>query len=324
MSDAGRTPPALAGAIWIAALLHAAPEFPGRNLALQNVRRFALGYDRQVSGYFGPGLRVEGNPAVDSNSLEPLLLRFTEPELGPILRAALCPGQTFVDVGANVGTYSLMAASLVGPTGRVMAFEPVPETRARLECNVALNHVPRLEIIPKALGSAPGTTVLHVAAGASGLSSRYTQTDGSRVEVETTTLDRELAGAMAPTLIKIDVEGMELEVMRGARELLRGDSPPLIVFEAHPDHMRAAATDYTAIRTFLADNGGYQIYALGRRGLRNEPPEARAPSTADVLAARPDSEAHTHAIAVLRGVHFRGQEPAAYTKLLARLRERLG
>lgn len=318
------TPPALTGAIWIAGLLHAAPEFPGRNFALQHVRSFALGYDSHVSGYFGSGIRVEGNPAVDSNSLEPLLLRFTEPELGPILRAALGPGQTFIDVGANVGTYSLMAASLVGPTGRVLAFEPVPATRARLERNVALNDVPRLEIIAKALGAEPGTTVLHVASGASGLSSRYTQSDGNRVEVETATLDNELAGAAAPALIKIDVEGMELEVMRGARELLRGDSPPLIVFEAHPDHMNAAGTDYAAIRAFLSENGGYRIYALGRRGLRNEPLDAAVPSTADVLAARPDNEAHTRAIAALRRVHFRGQEPAAHTRLFAKLRERLG
>ncbi len=324
MRDSSRTPPLLAGAIWVTALLRAAPEFPGRNLVLQNLRGFLLRYDTQVSGQFGPGLRVAGNPAVDANSLEPLLLRFTEPELGPILRAALSEGQTFVDVGANVGTYSLMAASLVGPSGRVLAFEPVPATRARLESNVALNDAPQLEIVPKALGSEPGTTVLYLAAGASGLSSRYNQADGGRVEVETTTLDQVLADAAPPSLVKIDVEGMELEVMRGARELLCGDSPPLIVFEAHPDHLRAAGTDYATVRAFLADNGGYEIYALGRRGLRTEPADAPGPSPVDVLAARPDVAAHARAIAALRGVRFRGQEPGAHTRLFAMLRERIG
>ena len=74
--------------------------------------------------------------------------------------------------------------------------------------------------------------------------------------------------------------------MRGATRLFESAAAPLLVFEAHPDHMRAAGTDYDEVRAFLAEHGGYEIFALGRSGLRPEPRDARLPSTTDVLAAR--------------------------------------
>ena len=75
MSEASRIPPVLSGVLWISAVLRAAPEFPGRNWTLQQLRGVLNGYDAQLQGGFGAGLRFEGNPQVDANSLEPLLLR---------------------------------------------------------------------------------------------------------------------------------------------------------------------------------------------------------------------------------------------------------
>jgi len=302
------------------AVLKAAPEFPGRNTLFQKLRGYVLSFDVRVTGELGPGLRFEGNPARDSNSLEPILHRFVDPELTPVLRAALGSGGSFVDVGANVGTYSLIAASIVGERGRVLAFEPVPDTRAQLERNVALNKVPQLEIVPKGLGAEPGQTTLHVVPGASGLSSRYHDHGGTAVEVDVTTLDLTFEGAAPPALIKIDVEGMELEVLKGATGLLRSDNPPLVVLEAQNTHLRAAGTSYSEVCAFLAEHGGYEIFALGRRGLRPERAGAADPSTGDVLAARPDVEEHARVVAALQSVHFRHQEPAWHTRLLAPLR----
>jgi len=301
-------------------MLRAAPEFPGRNWSLQRLRTLACRFDATVRGGFGANLRFEANPLADANSLEPILLQYSEPELGPILRAALRPGDIFVDVGANVGTYSLMGASLVGHGGRVLAFEPIPATRMRLEKNVSLNDVPQLRILPNGLGAEPGSTTFHVADGASGLSSRYNDAGGTQVEVEISTLDAILQDHPAPRLMKIDVEGMELEVLRGAAGLLRSEEAPLIVFEAHLPHMHAAGTDYAEMRQFLADHGGYEIFALRRSGLCPEPADRIEPTTSDVLAARPDIASHTEALATLRKVRFRGQEPAPHSRLLARLR----
>lgn len=321
LSEGTRAPAVLSGLIWMCAVLKAAPEFPGRNTLFQMLRRYALGFDARVTGELGPGLRFESNPSVDANSLEPLLLRFIDPELGPVLRSALGPGESFVDVGANVGTYSLLGASLVGERGRVLAFEPVPSTRAQLERNLALNRLPQVEIVPRGLGAEPGRAILHVVPGASGLSSRYHDVGGSDVEIEVTTLDRALEGTALPALVKIDVEGMELEVLKGATGLLGSAHPPLVVLEAQSQHLQAAGTSYRELRAFLAEHGGYEIFALGRRGLRPEPAHAVDPSTADVLAARPDVAEHAQAIAALRSVHFRNQEPAWHTRMLARFRQ---
>jgi len=260
-------------------MLRAAPEFPGRNWSLQRLRTLACRFDATVRGGFGANLRFEANPLADANSLEPILLQYSEPELGPILRAALRPGDIFVDVGANVGTYSLMGASLVGHGGRVLAFEPIPATRMRLEKNVSLNDVPQLRILPNGLGAEPGSTTFHVADGASGLSSRYNDAGGTQVEVEISTLDAILQ-----------------------------------------DHPAPRGTDYAEMRQFLADHGGYEIFALRRSGLCPEPADRIEPTTSDVLAARPDIASHTEALATLRKVRFRGQEPAPHSRLLARLR----
>lgn len=322
MAESANVPASLRAAIWLGSAVRAVPEMPGRNWALQRLRAFARRFDADVRGATGDGLRFEGNPGADSNSLDPLLLRFTEPELGPILRAALRPGDTFVDVGANVGTYSLLAAHLVGREGRVLAFEPVPATRARLERNVSLNDVPQLEIVAHGLGAEPGRTSFFVADGSSGLSSRYNDSGGTRVEVEIGTLDAVLGDTASPRLMKIDVEGMELEVMRGATRLLGSERAPMIVFEAHPDHMRAAGTSYAEVRAFLQEHGGYELYALRRTGLTPEPPGLDAPTTADVLAARPDLADHAQTTAALRSVAFRGQEAGVHTRWLAALRGR--
>ena len=88
-----------------------------------------------------------------------------------MLEAALAPGECMFDVGANIGVYAGWAAKLVGPTGQVHAFEPVPTTRAHLERFAALNALTELRLVPQAVGSRPGTLRLHLVPQASGLTS---------------------------------------------------------------------------------------------------------------------------------------------------------
>jgi FkbM family methyltransferase len=305
-------------ALWIGSLLRAAPQFPGRNTMLGRVRRFVCGFDVPVEGVFGPGLRCLGNPREDSNSVEPLLMRYSEPELAPILDAALSSAGCFADLGANVGVYSLWAAQRVGVQGRVVAFEPIPETRARLERNIALNGFAQIRVVPRAVGAEPGSATLHVVPGASGLTSRDRAVGGDEIAVEVTTLDAYFAGAAPPDLIKIDVEGMELEVLRGARSLLAGDAPPLVVFEAH--HVDTVGSSYAGILDFLAETGGYEVWSLSPRGIRREARGSAVPGSGDVLAARPDVAAHAQALERLRTARFRDQVPSPQARLLGRLR----
>ena len=76
---------------------------------------------------------------------------YTEPEI-ELVRAILRPGDVFVDGGANIGLFSLVAASRVGPAGRVLAFEPASSTRAQLSRNVTLNRFDWIDVRPEALG----------------------------------------------------------------------------------------------------------------------------------------------------------------------------
>jgi hypothetical protein len=73
--------------------------------------------------------------------------RFYEPEIAEILIRALQPGDSMLDIGANIGVFSVLAAGLVGPAGRVVAFEPAPENRVRLAANLALNELENVTII---------------------------------------------------------------------------------------------------------------------------------------------------------------------------------
>lgn len=130
----------------------------------------------------------------------------------------LRPGDLFVDVGANVGSYSVLAAGACGAD--VVAFEPLARARASLLANLAANGLEsRVQVLAKAVGSAQG--VLRMTAGLDTANHVLRPGDdmASTVQVPVTTLDAELAGR-APALVKIDVEGHDAEVLAGASVVL--------------------------------------------------------------------------------------------------------
>jgi FkbM family methyltransferase len=287
----------------LAQLARALPELRGRDRLLSALIASAPPV-AHVSGTFGGGLRFEGDPSRDANVLELAILRFARPALAPVLDAALGPGDVFADVGANLGLYTLWGARRVGASGSVVAFEPVPETRASLERNVALNGFRQVEIVAAGVGAEPGRIALHRHPGASGVASRFAPEQGPAVEVPVTTLDAEFARRPhPPRLVKIDVEGMEIEVLRGASRLLAGGDPPLVVLEANPQYFEAAGTDYPELDALLAARG-YELWALRPAGLRREPRGAATPGSLNVFAARAGHEPHRRVLARLAGVRF--------------------
>jgi FkbM family methyltransferase len=143
-------------------------------------------------------------------------------DMGFVLHA-LRPGDLFVDVGANIGSYSVLAAGAGG--AQVLAFEPAPRAYAALQDNLRLNNLAALvEARSEAVGGAPGRraitvdldTVNHLLDGAPSAAS---------TQVTITTLDAALAGRQ-PNVLKIDVEGYETAVIEGAAQTLR--SPALL------------------------------------------------------------------------------------------------
>lgn len=298
-SDRGpEAPRRLRWALRGVSLAYAAPDFPGRDALIVGLKRYARRFDATVRGRFWEGLRFEGNPGRDANMLGLVLLGHTRPHLAPLFEAALPPGGVFADVGANLGLYTLWAARRAGPDGAVHAFEPVPATRARLLRNLELNGFRNVTLLSGAVGATAGRITLHTVPAISGLSSRYAHPEGIPVDAEVTTLDAYFAGRRTPDLVKIDVEGMELEVLRGARGLLRGASPPVVVFEADSRHFSAAGTSYAAVRRLLAE-AGYRVFALREGRLHAEPADVAEPGSPDVVALRPDLPAHARVLEAL-------------------------
>jgi FkbM family methyltransferase len=149
-------------------------------------------------------------------------------------RGAAAAGTVALDVGANVGAYTLLLGRWVQPGGRVYAFEPASEAYGGLTAHVRLNGLGDAVTCVRAAASASTGTATLAVDGLSGANRLDASAAGERVE--TVTLDdfcrRE---GIRPAFIKIDVEGAELEVLRGARETIRaaGDGLGLFV-EMHP------------------------------------------------------------------------------------------
>lgn len=167
---------------------------------------------------------------------------YYEIEIQHILRSFLRPGDTFVDVGANIGYISALAAGIVGPGGRVISFEPVPRYFQNLQRLAQRNPGHRIEPHQLALGADAGTLQIRVSnvsnigwnTAVPGFMSD--SSTGEIVEIPADRLDRRLAllGA-TPNFIKIDVEGYELPVLLGLGDYLaRCARAPLILCEINP------------------------------------------------------------------------------------------
>jgi FkbM family methyltransferase len=154
-------------------------------------------------------------------------------------------GWVVLDIGANLGLYSIRQAGRVGPGGRVYAFEPNPNVASRLERNLLLNRVYNVTVIPKAVYSITGNVsfALNPRSSCAGMVVETTGSPRSHVqEREAVTLDDFVQSASINhiDLLKIDVEGGELEVLRGAKVALARTRN--VVLEYHSPDLKAAVT----------------------------------------------------------------------------------
>jgi FkbM family methyltransferase len=164
-------------------------------------------------------------------------------------RERIRPGETVVDVGAHIGTFALMAGRCVGPSGRVLAFEPSPKSFELLQKNIAANRMSWIAPQDFALADAEATAELFVADDAANnpaADTLHAQAGRKAVAIRLRRLDDVLAEKKIERvdLLKIDVEGAELRVLDGAPKSL----PVVrrIVMEVHPP-----AVSPTAVRSRL-------------------------------------------------------------------------
>ncbi len=180
------------------------------------------------------------------------------PEEYGAFRAAVRPGAVVLDVGANVGSYTLLFAMWAGATGRVFAFEPAPEARDGLRMHVALNGLEgRVEIVAAAAAASVGTARVRIdgASGANALAAGLYHAAAGYIDVETTTIDAFCERHRTrPDVLKIDVEGAELDVLKGARRVLAQQDLQAFL-EFHPSVWAARGVTPEGIRAELARQG---------------------------------------------------------------------
>jgi FkbM family methyltransferase len=147
-----------------------------------------------------------------------------------------------VDVGANIGIFACLGASRLPAGSRLTAFEPVPANLELLRRNLDQNGVAeRVTVEPVAVGSESGETTIHLAAGSGNhsLAAGVTRGSGTSLPVKVTTLDEYFGTGSSVDLLKIDVEGFDGFVLRGAARLIQERQPTLLV-EFVPTHLRNA------------------------------------------------------------------------------------
>lgn len=286
------------------------PDVRGRDRLVGMVRG-SVPAPRPVRGRLTNGVRFSF-PATSDGSVRALIpLQYAPPALAPILEAFLGPSDCFYDVGANIGIYALWAARLVGPTGEVHAFEPVPATAELLASFATENAADNVKVFRIAVGESEGVASLETVPGASGLTRVRATGD---VSAAMTTLDAHACSHRPPRLIKIDVEGYEAAVLAGARELL-AEHRPAVVCELIEGNLAQSGASAQDVHAELA-RSGYRIHHLTSRGLR--PWEATSPRTRgssdragggrtrsdNVLALDPEVDGHRAAAEALRSRRF--------------------
>ena len=233
--------------------------------ARPNLRKAApAGMQFQFDSYLGDvSIHIDTRYKVErimwTGDYEPPLMRF--------LRMHNTEGWNCLDVGANVGAVTLALAKYAGPRGKVYAFEPGPPNQQRLRQNLALNPAlaAKTEVLECGVGDRPGELWWAEEAGNPGnalLSSQGTH----RIPVITLDAFARERPIGRVDFVKIDVEGMELQVMKGATELLHRFHPALY-FETLPRYVSSAeGASFAAIRDLLAGDFGYELFRLTDNG----------------------------------------------------------
>lgn len=137
--------------------------------------------------------------------------------------AALEPGATVLDIGANVGIYTVLAAARVGPAGHVYAFEPERENFSLLMKNIAANGHGNVVPLQRAVGERKGEIPVYLAKDNRGDHRTYSPNDGYQREhylVPMVTVDDALPPSATPSVIKMDIQGFEMYALRGMRQTI--------------------------------------------------------------------------------------------------------
>lgn len=229
----------------------------------------------RICAFFAPGLRRYASRQLDGERLvldlrESMCMGYFfhgellhERATREILLRVLSDGSTFVDVGANIGYYTRMAARIVGSNGKVFAFEPLPTAYRLLQRNSAdLATVLPLQI---ALGNQSGTVRFYVHRSGDQSSTMDMGEARAEIKVEMKTLDSMISSFDRVDFIKIDVEGSELQVLQGGKETIERFEP-VVQFEFLHKYQDAYGVRLAEFQEFFRTfaKAHYEIFRVSR------------------------------------------------------------
>lgn len=254
--------------------------FPSWLLRATSERLLPVARDGNVAVVtFGNGERVATPPGCP----KPIAAAISQYQFARYLdlfeaRLVLSQGHVVVDGGAGFGTFALLASRLVGPQGRVVAIEPVPDSLAALRATVKANELNNVIVVDRAIGSEPGATQIHLPeggwSGATGIAEMLPE--GRRIRTYTvpvTTIDAlvEELGLECVDFIKLNIEGMEKDALMGASETIRKYKPCISMSAAHlPD-------DSATLPQVIRDIDSSYVTALTTAASREHPALLAAP-----------------------------------------------
>lgn len=188
-----------------------------------------------------------------------------EPHIKILILKYLKPGDNFLDIGANIGYFSLIAAKKVSSKGQVFSFEPNPVVHQRFIRNIQLNKLNNVSVVPKALSfqndfiefKTPSNELKN-----SGRSSfRDIEEEYTILKVETVQLDSILDQIPHINLLKIDIEGAEFMALQGMRKFLERDMP-IIIMELSDVFLKQLGSSAVQVLSYL-DSFNYDFFIIG-------------------------------------------------------------
>ena len=192
-----------------------------------------------------------------------------EPDVSGFLKRVLKEGDHVVDVGANIGFHSMLMASLVGQSGTVEAFEPSQENVLEINANLKSNKFKNVNIHQKVLGEYPDQNLQYVFnscdSGTSFVANGQAPAGADTRYMRSYTLDNELSHDKKIKVIKMDVEGSEVAILKGAKKILQEHLVKYWIIEYCPPELHRMGETLNSLRDYMA-NFGLEMFVLDYSG----------------------------------------------------------